>query len=234
MIYVDEQALVATAHRADCVLVLVPMMGDFVVAGAPLFRVHGDPSRLDRKRARSLVRLGDERTLRDDPAYGFRKLADVAQRSLGTAQNDATTAVQVINRLHDCLRQIAPRPFPPGNHLDTDGELRLIVRYLNWDGYIRLAFDEIRLAAGGFPQATRRLRAALDDLKAAAPPDRQAPLDRQLRLLEQAVQRDLQTRADIDAAFIPDQQGIGSGADVAPNGPLSTSGNASTPAQPRP
>ena len=58
VIYVDEQALVTTAHRADCGLVLVPMMGDFVVAGAPLFRIHGDPSRLDRKRARSLVRLG--------------------------------------------------------------------------------------------------------------------------------------------------------------------------------
>jgi hypothetical protein len=36
-----------------------------------------------------------------------------AQRSLGTAQNDATTAVQVINRLHDCLSHLAPRPFPP-------------------------------------------------------------------------------------------------------------------------
>ncbi|HEY1671540.1 MAG TPA: DUF2254 family protein [Streptosporangiaceae bacterium] len=33
VIYIDEQALVATAHRADCVLVLVPMMGDFVIAG---------------------------------------------------------------------------------------------------------------------------------------------------------------------------------------------------------
>lgn len=95
------------------------------------------------------------------------------------------------------------------------------MRYLDWDGYIRLAFDEIRLAAGGYPQATRRLRAAFDDLKAVAPPDRQAPLDRQLRLLEQAVRRDLQSRDDIDAALIPDQQGIGSGADVAPNGLLS-------------
>jgi uncharacterized membrane protein len=52
-------------------------------------------------------RARDERTHRDDPAYGFRKLVDVAQRSLGTAQNDATTAVQVINRLHDGPRLAA-------------------------------------------------------------------------------------------------------------------------------
>ena len=103
------------------------------------------------------------------------------------------------------------------------------VRSLDWDGYIRLAFDEIRLAAGGYPQASRRLRAAFDDLKAAAPPDRQAPLDRQLRLLEQAVQRDPQSRADIDAALIPDQQGIGSGADVAPDGVTTRSGGTAGP-----
>jgi uncharacterized membrane protein len=220
VIRVDEQALVEAAHEAGCVLELVPMMGDFVMKGAPLFLVSGDWSRLDRKRLRRLVALADERTHRDDPAYGFRKLVDVAQRSLGTAQNDATTAVQVINRLHDCLRQIAPRPFPPGNHLDADGVPRLVMRSIDWDGYVRLAFDEIRLAAGGYPQATRRLRAALDDLKTVAPPGRQAPLDRQLRLLEHAVQDELDTEEDIRAALVPDQQGIGSGSDVAPAGPV--------------
>jgi uncharacterized membrane protein len=165
-----------------------------------------------------LVALSDERTHNDDPAYGFRKLVDVAQRALGTAQNDATTAVQVINRLHDCLRQLAPRPFPPADHVDDDGQLRLVVRSLDWDGYVRLAFDEIRLAAGPYPQATRRLQAALQDLKAVAPQDRRPPLERQLRLLEQAVEHGLSTQDDIRAALIPDAQGIGSGVDVVLDG----------------
>ena len=86
------------------------MMGDFVPHGAPLVRVQGDGRRLDRKRVQRLIALDNERTHRDDPAYGFRKLVDVAQRALGTASNDATTAVQAINRLHDSLRQIADRP----------------------------------------------------------------------------------------------------------------------------
>lgn len=144
----DERALVEAARHAGCVLELVPMMGEFAMKGAPLFRVSGDPSRLDRERLRRLVTLGDEMTYEGDPVYGFRKLVDVAQRSLGTAQNDVTTAVQVINRFHDCLRQIAPRPFPPGENMDARGELRLVVRSISWDGYVRLAFDEIRLAAG--------------------------------------------------------------------------------------
>jgi uncharacterized membrane protein len=214
VIHCDRKALVAEARRAGCTLELVPMMGDFVMHGAPLVRVHGDGTRLDRARVRRLIALDDERTHRGDPAYGFRKLVDVAQRALGTSSNDATTAVQVINRLHDCLRQIADRPVPNGHLRDADGELRLIERVLDWDGYIRLAFDEIRLAAGGYPQATRRLEAALSDLKRIAPPERQPALDRQLRLLARGVARDLEDDDDRDAALVPDPQGIGSGADV--------------------
>lgn len=95
-------------------LELVPVMGDFVPAGAPLLRVNGDPSRLDTTRVVRLVELGEERTHEDDPAYGFRKLVDIAERSIAQPFNDPTTTVQAIHRLHDCLRQLAPRPFPSG------------------------------------------------------------------------------------------------------------------------
>jgi uncharacterized membrane protein len=215
VIHYDRDGLVAEARRAGCTLELVPMMGDFVTRGAPLVRVQGDGARLDRQRVRQLIALDNERTHSDDPAYGFRKLVDVAQRALGTAANDATTAVQVVNRLHGCLRQIADRPFPNGHLRDEDDELRLIERVLDWDGYVRLAFDEIRLAAGGFPQVTRRLEAALTDLKTVAPAERQPALDRQLRLLARAVERRLEDEDDRRAALVADAQGIGSGVDVA-------------------
>ncbi len=215
VVHYDRDALVAEARRAGCTLELVPMMGDFVTRGAPLVRVQGDGARLDRDRVRRLIVLDDERTHGDDPAYGFRKLVDVAQRALGTSSNDATTAVQVINRLHDCLRQIADRPLPNGHVRDEDDELRLIEPVLDWDGYVRLAFDEIRLAAGGFPQVTRRLEAALADLKTVAPAERQPALDRQLRLLARGVVRALEDEDDRRAALVADAQGIGSGADLA-------------------
>src|SRR3954451_16008628 len=191
------------------------MMGDFAMRGSPLFRIHASGSELDAGAIRSRLTLDNERTQNDDPAYGFRKLVDVAQRALGTASNDATTAVQVVNRLHACLRQIADRPFPNGHLRDEDNELRLIERVLDWDGYVRLAFDEIRLAAGGYPQVTRRLEAALLDLKTVAPAERQPALDRQLRLLARAVERALEDDDDRRAALVADTQGIGSGADLA-------------------
>ena len=43
VIRVDRPALVAAARQADCVLQLIPVVGDFVLGGAPLFQVHPGP-----------------------------------------------------------------------------------------------------------------------------------------------------------------------------------------------
>src|SRR5213076_2785204 len=102
---------------------------------------------------------------------------------------DPTTSVQSINGINDILRGLARREFPSGRHHDAHGHVRLVERVMSWEGYIRLAFDELRMAGAGSPQVARRMRAALQDLKAVAPPERHPPLDRQLELLEQAVRR---------------------------------------------
>ena len=65
---------------------------------------------------------------------------------------------------------------------DEAGEVRLIVRVMNWEDYVHLAFDEIRMAGAGSPQVARRLKAALTDLKSVAPADRIPILDHQLEL----------------------------------------------------
>ncbi|WP_290050218.1 DUF2254 domain-containing protein [Amycolatopsis solani] len=215
----DRPALVAAARDPDCVLELVPMMGDFVPADAPLFRIRGDAARLDHAQLAGFVVLAAERTHGDDPAYGFRKLVDIAERGIAQPFTDPTTTVMVIHRLHDGLRQLATRRFPTGRHHDADGDVRLIERVLGWDGYVRLAFDELRLAGPASPQIPRRLFAALHDLKAVAPPDRHPPLDRQLDLLTAAVEHQYDDGPDRQAALVPDQQGVGSGADLGGGSP---------------
>ena len=216
----DRPALVAAARDGACVLELVPMMGDFVPTGAPLFRIHGHADRLDHAQLAGLVVLAAERTHGDDPAYGFRKLVDIAERGIAQPFTDPTTAVMVIDRLHDSLRQLATRSFPSGRHCDASGDVRLVERVLSWEGYVRLAFDELRVAGAAAPQVSRRLTAALDDLKAVAPPDRQPALDRQLDLLTAAVGQRFGDGPDRLAALAPDQQGIGSGLDLNPSSSL--------------
>jgi uncharacterized membrane protein len=212
---VDLERLVELAVAADCRLELVPMMGDFVPSGAPLIRIEGDGSRLDRAAAAQAVVLGAERSHTRDPAYGFRKLVDIAERSIAEPFDDPTTAVQAIDRLHDCLRELSGRRLTSGEWRDSAGVVRVHARQITWEGYVRLAFTELTLAGAGSPQVARRLFAALDDLIATAPASRRPPLERQRELLEEAVGDAYDDPRDVAAAQVPDIQGIGSGADVA-------------------
>jgi uncharacterized membrane protein len=215
IVHVDYDRLVAIARQAESRLELLVMMGDFVPGGAPLFRVAGTLSEKQRQQVLGCVLLGPERTHDDDPSYGIRKLVDIAERSIASSPfEDPTTTVMALHRLYDCLRILADRDIPPGRRCDADGRLRLTMRVLDWDGYVRLAFDEIRLAGAGSPQVTRRLRAILESLKTVAPPARHPALDRQLDLLGAAVDRQYHDDRDRRAAFTPDTEGIGSGPDV--------------------
>ena len=209
---IDTEHLVDLALRAGCVLHLQFGIGTFVPAGSVLARVDGEFAAVDHREVRAALRSGLERTLRDDVAYGFRMLVDVAERSLADSPFvDPTTAVQAIDRLHDGLRQLATREIGDGTHRDSDGRLRLTVPTMNWAGYVHLAFDEIRLAGWGSPQVSRRLTAALVDLIETAPDHRQPALHQQLELLQEAVSADPRGEADRAFAIEPDMQGIGAG-----------------------
>jgi uncharacterized membrane protein len=207
------ERLVAEAARAGCRLELAPALGEFVPAGAPLFRVHGSPVDLDHERLRGSLIMQLEPTLDEDVAYGVRLLVDIAERSLSDSPfQDPTTAVQALDRLHDVLRHLARRPFPDGRHADDTGELRLTVPTMDWDAYVHLAFDEIRLAGAGSPAVSRRLRAVLADLRSVALPERVDSLDDQLALLGAGVEAAMDDDRDRAFALEEDREGVGAAA----------------------
>lgn len=208
LVHVDYDRLVEAACDADCRIEVVPALGEFVAAGAPLLQVDGDRSRLPAGIDRTL-QLALERTLDQDVAYGFRMLVDIAERSLAESPYlDPTTAVQAIDRLHDSLRHLSRRRLPDGVHRDRDGRPRLIVPVMTWDAYVHLAFDEIRQVGAGSPQVARRLRSAFEDLLSYAPPERRAVVRDQLRLLELAIQEQVPDHEQF-AYLVADRQGIG-------------------------
>ena len=210
---IGSEQLVEEALRADCMLELVPALGEFVPADAPLFRVHGDPTGLDEDRLHGALVLKLEPTLDQDVAYGIRLLVDIAERSLADSPlQDPTTAVQAIDRLHDILRQLVRRPFPDGRHRDDAGRVRLTVRSMSWEAYLLLASEEIRLAGAGSPPVARRLQAALTDLRTIAPAERVAVIDRQLERLAAAVETAMDDERDVKVALAEDREGIGAAA----------------------
>jgi uncharacterized membrane protein len=210
LIGVARDDLVAIARRAGCVLHVVPGMGEYVPAGAPLVRIEGPAAAVDRHAVIAALRSGLERTLDEDLAYGFRLLVDMAERSLSESPFlDPTTAVQCVDRLHDGLRQLAGRQIFDGRLCDDSGVLRVVMRTPDWEAYVRLAFDEIRLAGRASPQVSRRLTAALCDLLTVAPPPRQAVLHEQLALLRSGIDDAMIEPRDIAFASQADSQGIG-------------------------
>lgn len=214
---IGHDTLVKAAAEAGCTLELIPSLGEFVPADAPLLRVQGKSEGLRDEDLSGAIVLGLERTLNQDVAYGFRMLVDIAERSLADSPFlDPTTAVQAIDRLHDGLRQLARRPFPSGRFRDEGGTVRLTVPTMDWNAYVRLAFEEIRQAGAGSPQVSRRIKAALDDLKTVALADRQQVLEEQLELLEASARAAASLDRDADLALESDRLGLGVRAGMPP------------------
>ena len=104
---IDFRGLGKWARENESLVVLRHPVGDFVSAGATLIEVYGrDPGPGADERLRSMVALGVERTIEQDPAFAVRIMVDIAIRALSPAVNDPTTAVQVLDHLEDLLRRV--------------------------------------------------------------------------------------------------------------------------------
>ncbi len=211
VIAVNIPALVAEARRADCLVELVPRVGDFVGAGDPLFRLFGGQRAVDQKRLTGSVALAPERTIEQDATFALRVIVDVAIKALSPAINDPTTGVLAIDQLHRLLRLIGQRHLHDEIVAEADGKGRLVLRTPNWDDFVQLACSEIRLYGAGNFQIARRLRAMIEDLIANLPERRRPPLRQELRLLDQAIDRFYFSPEDQALARAPDMQGLGGG-----------------------
>ncbi|GAA2881416.1 DUF2254 domain-containing protein [Streptomyces mexicanus] len=177
---VDERRLTRLAARHDIRVRLLQPPGAFVGTHAEIARLEcsgtgAAPPRLVRQVA-SCVRYGPSRTLRQDTAYGFRLLADIAIRALSPAVNDPTTAVQTLDQIEEALLRLADRPLGPVWLLDTAGLPRVARPAPDWHDLLSTALDETLLYGTGHPQVVRRLRALLDRLLTTVPEERGAPV----------------------------------------------------------
>lgn len=179
----DGEALVGLAGSCDVVMELVPRVGGFVPEGAPLVRVLGDPGELRESDVLSQISLGEERTMHQDPTFGFRQLVDIAERALSPGMNDPTTAVQVIDQIHDLLRDTMFRVFPTGTYADDEGTVRLVVPVVSWTDFLRLGVEEIRHYGSDSIQVSRRLRVMLRDLLSVAPQRYRSVIEHELAVL---------------------------------------------------
>jgi uncharacterized membrane protein len=209
---VDTKGLIEQAHAADAVVELVPRVGDLLPTGTPLFRIHGDGGAIADGWLQGAIAVGDERTMRQDPAFAFRLLADISAKALSPGVNDPTTATQALDQIELLLRQLAVRRLSPGIGRDGAGAVRFLYPVPSWEDYLTLAVDETRQFGEGSVQVTRRLRALLEDLREAAPESRRAAIDAELELVDAAADRAFTDRGDRASAAARDRQGLGAAA----------------------
>lgn len=190
VISLDHDALLQMASSQDLVVAVIPALGDFVPFGAPLCRIWGNCEG-DVDPICDCVVLADERTLHQDPMFGFRQLVDIAERALSPGINDPTTASQALDQLHDMLRTLVTRDFPSSYRADRSGRIRLILPRPDFPDYVRLSFEEIRTYGSTSVQVVRRMRHALEDLRTLASEERTPCLERELSLLDAAAARAL-------------------------------------------
>ena len=205
----DMEGLVSLARRADCVIEMVPQVGDFVAAEQPLFRIFGDGAMPPAAALYQSVAVGPERTLQQDPAFAFRIMVDIASKGLSPAINDPTTAVLAIDQIQYLLRDVGSRHLGEGLKRDARGSVRLVYRTPDWENFVHLAVTEVRHFGGTSIQIARRLRAMLENLIQTLPEERAAVLRRELDLLNRSAKRFFPETEDQAMADVSDFQGVG-------------------------
>jgi uncharacterized membrane protein len=213
---VDLASLVREAQRTDGIVEFVPRVGDFVATGDPLFVLHGNAGAVDDARLRQTVAFGSERTMEQDPMFSFRIMVDIALKALSPAINDPTTAVLALDQIHRLLRAVGRRQLRGETIHDRQGRLRVIYRTPNWEDFVHLACEEIRMFGAGSLQIARRLRAMLDNLLATLPAHRHPPLEQAARRLALDLERLYPRADDLALARVPDSQGLGGSTGAAP------------------
>jgi uncharacterized membrane protein len=209
VVAVNVETLVAEAEKAKGVIEFAPQVGDFVGSGEPLFLLHDGADAIDERKLRASVVLGDERTMEQDPLFGFRILVDIAIKALSKAINDPTTAVLAIDQLHRLLRSAGRRNLRTDQILDRAGKLRVIFRTPKWEDFVHLAFSEIRFYGAENIQIARRLRAMIVNLTDTLPAQRHSALRKELELLDRTIEKLYILPEDLKLASIPDLQGLG-------------------------
>jgi uncharacterized membrane protein len=215
---VRTKALVALAGRSDAVIVMTVAVGDTVMDGMPILRVHSTgASPPAAERLQQAVELGPDRTFEQDPKYAVRLLVDVAIKALSPAINDPTTAVQALDQIEDLLLRMGQRDLDVGRVRDAGGRLRLVMPVPTWNDLVVLALDEIRYCGATSVQVMRRMRALLEDLKEQVRPDRRAALEYYLERVDKGIRRDFEDADDQRDALEQDRQGLGLSRSYRPN-----------------
>ena len=123
--------------------------GFFVAAGLPLVRIWPAKGPQSNEDIYGAFYFGEERSLRQDFAFGLRQLSDIALKGLSPGVNDPTTAMQAMDQMEVMFVALGEKAMPPRIQEREVGGTKVILKvgHYGFDDVVGLAFDQIRRAA---------------------------------------------------------------------------------------
>ena len=201
---VHPARLLPYAARHGISVRLRPRVGEHVVAGTTLAWIWcpspADPAPGPEDIVRLLdagVRIGFERTLEQDAAFGIRQLVDVACKALSPAVNDPYTAVQAVDHLSVIFCSLARRPL--GTHIAREGSGTVIVPARRFPDYLAVMCGLIRRYGASEPTVANALLRLLGNCAAVAgdDPERRAAINEQAQIIIADAEREVAQPADL-------------------------------------
>jgi uncharacterized membrane protein len=149
------------------------------------------------------VRIGFERTLEQDAAFGIRQLVDVACKALSPAVNDPYTAVQAIDHLTVIFCALVQKQLGTYMARDDNGTV-VIVPGRRFPDYLAVMCWLIRRYGAGEPTVAHALLRLLSNCAAVAGgnPEQDAAIEEQARLIVADAEREVAQPIDLDLAHI--------------------------------
>ena len=164
--FIDTKRLLRFAQTHRLRVRVTRPVGQFVPAGVPLLMV-SRRERLDPANAVELTGafdIGPMRTLQQDVEFGVLQIVDIALRAISPAVNDPSTAISCIDQLSRILIRWLSR-FPPESRLFSPPHvLRVVVPWIDLDGLLNTAIEQIRAYATGDAAVSLRLMRLLQDV----------------------------------------------------------------------
>ena len=202
---VRPRRLLAQAAGQRVCLRLRPRVGEHVVAGTTLAWIWRVSPREPAPDPQAFVpvldegvRIGFERTLEQDAAFGIRQLVDVACKALSPAVNDPYTAVQAVDHLSVIFCALAKRPL--GNHVVRAGNgAAVIVPGRRFPDYLAVMCGLIRRYGAREPTVAHALLRLLGSCAAVADGDREqsAAIEEQARIVIADAEREVAQPIDL-------------------------------------
>ena len=184
VVFIDDNPIVECARASRVIIEVLAAPGDYLVRGEPIMAGIGRDARAAEKMSVDAVRVARERTLSQDPEYGFRLLLDIAVKALSPGINDPTTAIEVVHELHRLLRRLMGRRIEAPRWLGESPDALVSIPGPDWASYVEATISEIQLAGKSQPQVGEALARMAEHLAVDASPEQLVPLRRALANLE--------------------------------------------------